>query len=87
VSVARLEESTARSEVARYTMTPTQPSSYLVGALELERLRGATQARLGEAFNLRHFHDRILSYGHMPPALVRRAIETADTTELGGANE
>jgi uncharacterized protein (DUF885 family) len=87
VSVARLEESTARSEVARYTMTPTQPSSYLVGALELERLRAATQARLGEAFNLRHFHDRILSYGHMPPALVRRAIETADTTELGGPNE
>lgn len=87
VSVGRLEESTARSEVARYTMTPTQPSSYLVGALELERLRAATQARLGEAFNLRHFHDRILSYGHMPPALVRRAIETADTTELGGPNE
>ena len=32
VEVGRLEESTARSEVARYTMTPTQPFSYLVGA-------------------------------------------------------
>ena len=50
VSVARLEESTARSEVARYTMTPTQPFSYLVGCLELERLRDASQARLGDAF-------------------------------------
>jgi uncharacterized protein (DUF885 family) len=87
VSVARLEESTARSEVARYTMTPTQPFSYLVGALELERLRAATQARLGDAFRLRHFHDRILSYGHMPPPLVARAIEAADTTELGATNE
>jgi hypothetical protein len=81
VSVARLEESTARSEVARYTMTPTQPFSYLVGALELERLRAATQARLGDAFRLRRFHDRVLSYGHMPPTLVARAITAADERE------
>jgi Bacterial protein of unknown function (DUF885) len=81
VSVARLEESTARSEVARYTMTPTQPFSYLVGALELERLRAASQARLGDAFRLRRFHDRVLSYGHMPPTLVARAITAADEAE------
>jgi uncharacterized protein (DUF885 family) len=87
VSVARVSESTARTEVARYTMTPTQPFSYLVGALELERLRAATQARLGDAFNLRRFHDRILSYGHIPPTLVRRAIEAADTAELDDPTE
>ncbi|HJU01923.1 MAG TPA: DUF885 domain-containing protein, partial [Actinomycetes bacterium] len=81
VSVARLEESTARSEVARYTMTPTQPFSYLVGCLELERLRAASQARLGDAFRLRRFHDRVLSYGHMPPTLVARAITAADEAE------
>jgi uncharacterized protein (DUF885 family) len=81
VSVARLEESTARSEVARYTMTPTQPFSYLVGCLELERLRAASQARLGDAFRLRRFHDRVLSYGHMPPTLVARAITAADDAE------
>jgi Bacterial protein of unknown function (DUF885) len=81
VSDARLEESTARSEVARYTMTPTQPFSYLVGALELERLRAATQARLGDAFRLRRFHDRVLSYGHMPPTLVARAVTAADELE------
>jgi len=87
VAEARLEESTARSEVARYTMTPTQPFSYLVGALELERLRAATRDRLGDDFRLRRFHDRILSYGHMPPPLVARAIEAADAAELGGPNE
>ena len=81
VSVARLEESTARSEVARYTMTPTQPFSYLVGCLELERLRAASQARLGDAFRLRRFHDRVLAYGHMPPTLVARAVTAADEAE------
>jgi uncharacterized protein (DUF885 family) len=87
VSVARLEESTARSEVARYTMTPTQPFSYLVGCLELERLRAASQARLGDAFRLRRFHDRVLAYGHMPPTLVARAITAADEAEQHRAPE
>jgi Bacterial protein of unknown function (DUF885) len=81
--VARLSEPTARSEVARYTMTPTQPFTYLVGALELERLRASVESRLGLTFRHRDFHDRVLAYGHMPPALVRRAIEAADDAELG----
>jgi uncharacterized protein (DUF885 family) len=81
VEVARLSEHTARSEIARYTMFPTQPFSYLVGCLELERLRSETQSRLGDAFRLRRFHDRVLSYGHMPPTLVARAIAAADERE------
>lgn len=78
VSVVGLSEPTARTEVARYTMSPTQPSSYLVGCLELERLRAASKARLGAGFTDREFHDRVLSYGHMPPALVARAMRAAD---------
>jgi uncharacterized protein (DUF885 family) len=78
VAVARLSEPIARSEVARYTMEATQPFSYLVGCLELERLRSESQARLGDAFRLRQFHDRVLSYGHMPPTLVAHAIAAAD---------
>jgi uncharacterized protein (DUF885 family) len=81
VSVGRLAEPTARSEVARYTMSPSQPFGYLVGCLELERLRAESQARLGDAFRLRRFHDRVLSYGHMPPPLVARAIAAADEAE------
>ncbi|MGH3102087.1 MAG: DUF885 family protein, partial [Thermoleophilia bacterium] len=44
-------------------------------------LRAASQARLGDAFRLRRFHDRVLSYGHMPPTLVARAITAADEQE------
>jgi uncharacterized protein (DUF885 family) len=87
VSVGRMSESTARSEVARYTMTPTQPFSYLIGCLELERLRAASQARLGDAFGLRHFHDRVLSYGHLPPTLVARAFEAADAAAPDGPTD
>jgi uncharacterized protein (DUF885 family) len=79
--VVGISEPIARTEVARYTMTPTQPCSYLLGALELEGLRAVTEARLGPAFRYRDFHDRVLAYGHMPPTLVRRAIEAADPDE------
>jgi uncharacterized protein (DUF885 family) len=81
VELAHLSPSTARSEVARYTMEPTQPFAYLVGCLELERLRAESQERLGDAFRLRRFHDRVLSYGHMPPTLVARAVAAADAAE------
>jgi uncharacterized protein (DUF885 family) len=81
--VAHLSESVARSEIARYTMEPTQPFGYLVGCLELERLRAESQRRLGDGFRMRRFHDRVLSYGHMPPTLVARAIAAADANEQG----
>jgi hypothetical protein len=60
------------------------PTILVVGCLELERLRAASQARLGDAFHLRRFHDRVLSYGHMPPTLVARAITAADEQGRGG---
>ena len=43
--------------------------------------RAVSVARLGDAFRLRRFHDRVLSYGHMPPTLVARAITAADERE------
>lgn len=83
MEVAHLSESTARSEIARYTMEPTQPFGYLVGCLELERLRAESQRRLGDDFRVRRFHDRVLSYGHMPPTLVAHAIAAADANGRG----
>jgi uncharacterized protein (DUF885 family) len=55
----------------------------VVGCLDLmEAPPGRLQARLGDAFRLRRYHDRVLlSYGHMPPTLVARAIAAADQLE------
>ncbi len=78
VELARMDRTAARAEVARYTMMPTHPFGFLTGCLTLERLRVDSQHRLGAAFDLRAFHDRVLSYGHMPPALVARVITAAD---------
>jgi uncharacterized protein (DUF885 family) len=67
----RLERPNAIAEVRRYTLNPTQPSSYMVGRLEILRLRD--RARAG-GLGLREFHDRLLGSGSIPPALAAREL-------------
>jgi len=74
VEEARLEEPNAVAEVKRYTTSPTQPMSYLIGKLQLLRLRDEYRARAGDRFTLRTFHDALLSHGTLPPALVREEM-------------
>jgi uncharacterized protein (DUF885 family) len=71
---ALLERVNAISEVRRYTMTPTQPMSYLVGKLEVLAMRDEARARLGERFDLFRFHEALLGRGTLPPALVREEL-------------
>jgi uncharacterized protein (DUF885 family) len=70
VRVARLERPNAASEVKRYTQSPTQPMSYLMGKQQILDLRERERQRRGSAFSLRAFHDRLLSYGTIPMALI-----------------
>jgi uncharacterized protein (DUF885 family) len=63
---------TIEAEVDRYIAVPGQATSYLVGRLELQRLRHHAHARLAARFSLPAFHDTILGNGMMPlPALAR----------------
>ncbi len=61
-----LSEAEARAEVERYIVWPGQALAYLTGALEIERLRAEAQRTLGPRFDLRAFHDEILSDGTIP---------------------
>lgn len=70
VDVAHLERPNAIGEVRRYTHEPTQPLSYLTGKRQIMRLRDREKSRLGSRFDLRSFHDRLLSYGTIPVALI-----------------
>jgi uncharacterized protein (DUF885 family) len=51
------------SEVNRYIAWPGQANSYMLGMLEIRRLRNLAEAELGANFDLRAFHDRVLGYG------------------------
>jgi len=67
---ALLAEPNARAEVRRYTMTPTQPLSYLMGKAEIKKLKAQVEAKLGPVFNLREFHNRLLSYASLPTKFI-----------------
>jgi hypothetical protein len=74
VDEVMLERVNAESEVKRYTTTPTQPMSYLVGKMLLLELREEAKRRMGPRFNLYDFHAALLAGGTVPPFLVREEL-------------
>ncbi|MDJ0910931.1 MAG: DUF885 domain-containing protein [Woeseiaceae bacterium] len=63
------------SEVDRYAAAPGQATSYLIGSLEIFRLRAYAQAQLGDDFDIREFHDRVLADGSVTLPMLAASIE------------
>lgn len=59
-------ETTARSEVQRYFVLPGQATSYKIGMIRIQELRTQAEEELGDAFDIRGFHDTVLGGGSMP---------------------
>lgn len=74
-----LERQLALSEVKRYTLTPTQPLSYMVGRQLIFRLRDEVKKREGAKFSLKKFHADLLSRGTVPPPLLAKEMLGAAT--------
>ena len=74
VNAAKLEKINAIAEVKRYTYTPTQPMTYIMGKIEILKLRDDFIKLKGESFNLKKFHDQLLSYGTIPTQMVRERM-------------
>ncbi|HZI29178.1 MAG TPA: DUF885 domain-containing protein [Gemmatimonadaceae bacterium] len=64
-----------QGEIDRYISWPGQAPSYLIGRTEIIRLREHARAALGERFDIRAFHDRVLEDGPVPLAFLRQKIE------------
>jgi uncharacterized protein (DUF885 family) len=75
VAETGFERPAALAEVKRYTSTPTYQLSYLFGRHLIERLRVDVQAREGDAFSLKRFHDTLIYGGSMPVSYARRLFD------------
>lgn len=50
-------------EIDRYLTMPGQAVSYMIGRLEIQRMRADAEARMGERFDIKGFHDAVLGSG------------------------
>jgi len=68
-------EAQARSEIRRYMVLPGQATSYKIGMLKIQELRRKAEAALGARFDIRAFHDTILSGGAMPLTVLEARVD------------
>ena len=66
----------AEGEIDRYISWPGQAPSYMIGRTEILRLREEARAKLGDKFDIREFHDRVLEDGTIPLEMLRTKIES-----------
>jgi uncharacterized protein (DUF885 family) len=61
-----IDEPTIQAETDRYISGPGQACSYKLGQLKIRELRERAKQQLGTKFDLKTFHDEILSGGALP---------------------
>ncbi len=74
VEEAGEQPASAQREIDRYCVYPGQACAFMVGRLELMRTRAAAKARLGPAFDVRDFHEKVLRAGPMPMEVLARTM-------------
>ena len=81
-----MPEPEIQAETDRYIEVPGQALSYMVGRLEIQRVRAEAEAALGERFDIRAFHDLVLENGPVPLStlseLVGQFVGGASRTRL-----
>ena len=65
----------AAAEIDRYIAVPGQATAYMIGNLEIRRLRALAERQLGADFDIKQFHDRVLEDGPLPLTVLRAKIE------------
>lgn len=68
------QEREAAGKWVRVQLTSAQLPTYFVGVQEQFDMRKAMEAKLGSQFNLKAYHDQVLSYGAPPVRFVRQLM-------------
>jgi uncharacterized protein (DUF885 family) len=67
----------AQGAAARFMRWPGQATAYMVGMNQILALRAQLQAARGENFELREFHNLVLTGAAMPMTILAGVVEDA----------
>jgi uncharacterized protein (DUF885 family) len=69
------QESNIVTEIERYCVWPGQATGYMVGRQAINRMREAARQSLGDRFDIKGFHDTILTNGSMPLSVTESLVQ------------
>lgn len=70
-----MPETDVTAEIERYLVMPGQALAYKVGMLKILELRERAKTELGPKFDIKAFHDLVLTGGSMPLALLEQRVD------------
>jgi uncharacterized protein (DUF885 family) len=68
------QETNVTTEIERYCVWPGQACSYMVGRQALNRMRDSARQTLGERFDIKGFHDTVLTNGSTPLSVTESLV-------------
>jgi uncharacterized protein (DUF885 family) len=69
-------------EVERYTVLPGQATGYKIGMLKILELRQLAMEQLGDRFDIKEFHNVVLTNGSIPLDVLSRVVNDFIETKI-----
>ncbi|MFZ0498722.1 MAG: DUF885 domain-containing protein [Steroidobacteraceae bacterium] len=70
-----LSEQNINTEVDRYIAWPGQALAYMIGEMDIQRLRQKAERELGSRFDIKAFHAAVLRHGALPLTVLDQVID------------
>jgi uncharacterized protein (DUF885 family) len=68
------DETSTTTEIERYCVIPGQACSYMVGRQAILRMRASAESALGDRFDIKGFHDTLLTNGSTPLTVTEQLV-------------
>lgn len=79
------DESSTTTEIERYCVIPGQACSYMVGRQAILRMRDNARTALGDRFDIKGFHDTLLTNGSTPLTVTEQLVNQWVASVQGAA--